>query len=207
MVPVQPLSVNGVHRVFHDLQPVDGQHGTAHHANRAFGHKAIEARQQRPGLRAEVGKQQAAQFLHRIGVGGDLVAEGAVVRLVGLIQAFALGAELPAVIRAANPVLGGNTVRKRGPAVRTLLGDQTQPPLPVLEQHQILAQQPDAPGPVLFDLDRCRYRLPITPHQLSHGRSSPDLGQEFVLLCTFHLFFLPDDLRVNPAQPKPDPVV
>ena len=58
-------------------------------------------------------------------------------------------AERPAVIRAADAVIGRNAVGQRGAAVRALLGDQAQAALLVAEQHQVLAEQADPLGPLV----------------------------------------------------------
>ena len=60
VMTVEPLGMNRVHRVFHDLQPVDRQHHASHHPDRARMHESVEARQQRPGFRAEIGEKKPA---------------------------------------------------------------------------------------------------------------------------------------------------
>ncbi len=132
--------------------------------------------------RAHIGPVDAAHLLDRIGRRLDLVAERALFRLVRLAQALAAVAELPAVIGAADAVLGRDAVRQRSAAVRAGLGDQPHAALLVAEQHQVLAEEADAPGPFAFELgDRCD-RVPVAAHQNSpQGVPGPIRVQQLVL--------------------------
>ena len=186
MVAVQPFGVDRVERILHHLQPVDRQQRAPEHADRAFGDEAVKARQQRTRLGPQVGEQQAAEFLDRVGVGLHLVAKGAVVGLVGLVQALALRAEFPAVVRAADAVLGRYSVQEGRAPVRTLFGDQPAPALAVAKQHQVFAEQAHFAGPPVVDFRGRADRLPVAAHQLAHRRRAADLRQQPVLFFAFH---------------------
>ncbi len=185
---MQPFGVDRVERVFHDLEPVAGHDRAAEHADRAFGDEAVEARQQRLGFGGtEIGPDHAAQFLDGIGGRADLVAERAFLRLVRLREAFAVPGKLPAVIGAADAVLGRDAIGERGAAVRAPLGDQAEPALAVLEQHEVFAEHADALVPDLaFELGcRCD-RVPVAAHQVAGRGARPDAGEQFVLLRRQH---------------------
>ena len=187
-VAVQPFGVDRVERVFHDLEPVAGHDRAAEHADRAFGDEAVEARQQRLGFGGtEIGPDHAAQFLDGIGGRADLVAERAFLRLVRLREAFAVPGKLPAVIGAADAVLGRDAISERGAAVRAPLGDQAEPALAVLEQHEVFTEHADALVPDLaFELGcRCD-RVPVAAHQVAGRGARPDAGEQFVLLRRQH---------------------
>src|SRR5262249_58570063 len=111
-------------------------------------------------------------------IGGrrHLGAERALVALVRLAQAFAAMAELPAVIGAADAVLGRDAERKRRAAVRTEFSDQSDAVLLVAEQNEVLAEQADAPRPFAVELGHRGDRVPVAPHHLAARRALPDAG-------------------------------
>src|SRR5262249_55450518 len=154
------------------------------HTDRARADEAVDARHQRLRFRwTEIGPYHAALVLDRIGRRLHLVAELALLRFVRLRQAFAAPGELPAVIRAADAVLGRDAVGERCVAVRALLGDQAEPALAVLEQNEVLAEQAHPLVPlVAFELGRCRDRMPVAAHQFAARRAGSDPGEQFVLL-------------------------
>ena len=139
-------------------------------------HKTIPTRQKRLRLWPHVGKQHAAHFLDWVGIGADLVSEGALVLLVGLMDAFALGVVFPAMVRTPDAVFGGDAMRERSAAVWALLGNQTQASLAVLENDQIFPEQSDSLGPFAFKVNGRTNRLPIASHELAHGRASSNFG-------------------------------
>ena len=109
------------------------------------------------------------------------------VGFVGLVQALPVPAELPAVIGAADAVLGRNAVRQRGAAMRTKLGDQTEPALPVLEENEIFAEQPHALRPFVGPF-RPRPRSAASSGATDCRRAFPVRpGSAFVLLGSQHV--------------------
>jgi hypothetical protein len=103
VAPVQPLDVVRVDRVLHDLDVVARQVGPADVAV-AVHHVGVEARQQRRRVGPDVGPDQPAELLDLPGGGPHPVGEVGVVAFGGLVDAGALGVELPAVVGAAQPV-------------------------------------------------------------------------------------------------------
>ncbi len=95
-------------------------------------------------------------------------------------------AELPAVIGAADAVVGRDAVGERGAAVRALLGDQADAALLVAEQHQVLAEQADALVPLAVKLGDRRDRVPVAAHHVAARRAGSDAGEQFVLLGGQH---------------------
>ena len=96
--------------------------------------------------------------------------ERALLRLVRLGEALALMAELPAVIGAADAVVGRDAEGERGAAVRALLGDQAHAALLVAVQHQVLAEQADALVPLqAVELGDRRDRMPVAAHHVAAG--------------------------------------
>jgi hypothetical protein len=83
---------------------------------------------------------------------------------------------------------------ERSAPVRTLLFDETETPLPVLEQNQVFSKQPHPPGPGIFHFGGRPDRLPIPAHQIAHGGSGGNLCQKFVLLGSQHLYVSPNEL-------------
>src|SRR5580698_9154542 len=130
MVTVQPFGVDGIERIFHDLQPVHWNHCPAEHLDGSFRDETVIMRKQRARFRPEISEEKAAEFLDRIALGSDFVAECRFVGFVRLVQALPIAAKLPAVVRAADAVLGRDAVSERGATMRTKLGDQPEPTLP-----------------------------------------------------------------------------
>ena len=77
--------------------------------------------------RAEVGEDQPAQLLDRIGGGLDSIAQGAALRFSRLLQACSPDVVQPAVIGAPEPPLFGNSVGKGRPPVGARLRKEPQP--------------------------------------------------------------------------------
>ena len=156
---VQHRHVVGVDHVLEMLQPVAGDDGRAAAADRgvvgldelAVVHllQAFVARQHRLFLgRSHIGEDQPVAFLDRIPGLAHLVLELAAVGLAGLLQAMALGVELPAVIAAADAVFLDLAVIERGAAVAAARMQQAGAAVPVAEQDQVLAERADFAGDI-----------------------------------------------------------
>ena len=159
---VQPLGVMRVDRVLHDLHEVAGQFGPAD-VPHAVHHEHVEAGQLRRRLGPDVGPDQAAEFGHVTGPGPDPLAEVGLFPLRGLVQAGAVGAEQPAVIRAADPVGLHHAVGERGPPVRAGLRHQAVLPARRLEHGEVLAEQPGRLDRELLQGAGERDRVPVAP--------------------------------------------
>src|SRR6185437_11647708 len=65
--PMRKFGMNRIDGVFLTLQPIARDNSRADLAEHALFDEQIPARQQRRGLRSQIGPDQAAEFLHRIG--------------------------------------------------------------------------------------------------------------------------------------------
>jgi hypothetical protein len=183
---VQPLGVNRVERVLHDLQPVAIHHRTADHTHRAGNDEPVEPRQLGNRRRTEIREEHAAEFSHRIRRRLRALGKRAAVRFVRLIDALPGSVELPAVIGTANAVEFGDAVGKRCAAMRTQLGDQAEFSAAIAEEHEVFAEETDAFGPRRLQVFRRGDRVPIAAQQRAHRRSRADAGQAFVLFSRDH---------------------
>src|SRR5215471_17552544 len=129
----------------------------------------------------QVGPDDAARFVHRVGGDLDLVREA--VQLRPLVGALAGDVELPAVVGAAQPAFLVAPVEQRRAAVRALLLDQPYRAIGVPERHEILAEQPDPRrGAVGFGNLLAQARgYPVPPQQVSHRRARADPGEDLVV--------------------------
>ncbi len=180
---VQPLAVNRIDGVLHALQPIASRSApSGDHPDYTLADESVPTRQQRRRLSwTHVGEEHPAEFLDRIGRCGDLVLEIRTVGFVGLLEAAPGAVELPAVIRAADPIFGRDPVCQRRAAMRTGLGDESKFPTTVFEEHEVFAEQAHALGPALIHLFRCRDRVPIAALEVAHRRTRTDAGEDFVL--------------------------
>ena len=184
--------MQAVDDVFPVLQPVardDGRPATADARiigfNRFAGLKLLQhvvVRQQRLGLRrAQVRKDEAVALLQRIPRLAHVVAQGrAAVGLAGLVKAMPLHIEHPAVITATQTPQFHPAIEQRGTAVRAARAHQAGPARAVAKQDQVLAQHAHGPR-LVAGIGRQAYRVPITPHQLTHWRAGADFGQARVV--------------------------
>ena len=180
-VAVEPLGVGGVKGVLHTLEPVAGQLDEVDLPVGGLVHQPLPAGEQRRRLRAHVREDEAAQGLHAIGVCPDTILEGAIGRLRGGLQAAAGLFEEPAVVGAAQAVLLRDAVLQRDAPVGAGLLDQTQLPAPVLVEDQVFAQQAHLENRFISELGHRGDGMPVTAHQVPHGRPPAHLGQSKVL--------------------------
>ena len=185
-VAVQPLAMDRIDRVLHDLQPVARDDAGADHANRGLDDVAVEQRELRRRQRAEIHEQHPGRHANRITRQRHLVFEGGAFGFVRLVDAAAGGVEHPAVIRAADTLVRGDAVGERCAAVRARLADQAEPPVPVLEEDQIFAQQTHALRPAGIHLARGADGVPVPPEQIAHPRPRAHLRQRGILFFGQH---------------------
>ena len=190
-IAVQDRHVKGVEHVFEVLEPVAGCHRRAAAADaRVVGvdefalveHlEAFVARQHGPAIRRpHVREDEAVALLDRIPGLAHLVAARPAARLARLLEAMALHVEEPPVITAADALLLGLAVVKRGAAVRAARPEQTGPSTAVAEQHKILAKNADFLRRVRRVPDQ-PYGVPVAAQQLAHRRRVADLGERCVV--------------------------
>src|SRR5581483_1085210 len=106
--------------------------------------------------------------------------------LVWLIEAATRRVEEPAVIRAAEAVLLGDAEHHASAAVGAAVADETELPLAVAIEHEILAEQTNGTGPVFLELCARGDGVPVAPEQGAHGRSGPYSRHALILLLGQH---------------------
>ena len=115
------------------------------------------------------------------------VAHPAAFRLRRRLQALAADVEQPAVEGAAQAAVLQPAKGEIGAAMRTGAADQAVAALAVLEDDEVLAEQPHRlDRPVAGELVDQRRRLPVAPHQRARGRAGSDAGDEIVLFLAQH---------------------
>ena len=103
-------------------------------------HQHVIARQQRRGLRPDVGEYQARGFLHRVARQAHAILQCAVGFFAGCFQTTALRIEEPTVVTAAYAVGLDAAVLHGRAAVRALRFDHADRAAAVAEQDEILAK-------------------------------------------------------------------
>ena len=134
-----------MHRIdadFERLQPVAIDHALEREGVRAGRDEAVEIRQRGRRARPQIGEQDAAPLDHRIGFLPDVLAQIAVVGLGGRLQTRAVHIEQPAMKRAAQAAILQPPIGEIGAAMRTMPPDQPVAPAVVLEDDEVLAEQP-----------------------------------------------------------------
>ena len=168
--------VNWVTGVFHHLQPVTRHVEAKRHRLIAivFG-KGIEHGQLGHVLGwAQIGKQQAMQFAHRVSALLEVVFDFAVGGLGGGFQNRAVDVKLPTVVTALNALVSGDAKLQRRATVQTVLVQQTNAPRPVAKHHQVFTHQTQGHWQVLQFIGQHK-RVPVTAQVLtarcfgSHG--------------------------------------
>src|SRR5579884_4275003 len=185
--PVEPLGMDRIDRVLHDLQPVAVDDRAPQDPYRPFVDQTIESRNERRRLRTEISPQQTAELADGIGRRRDFLFERAPRGFVRLFDASSRSVEHPAVIRAADPFRRRDPIVERCATMRTLLGDEAQTARTVLEQDEVLSQQANALRPAVLHLvGRCD-GVPVAAEQVPHPRPRPDPGEQLILLGCQHL--------------------
>ncbi len=184
------MQERGVRRIDADLerlQPVALDHALERESVAVRRDEAVEVRERRRLARPQIGEQDAALLDHRIGLLLDVGAQVAVVRLGRRLQALAVDVEQPAVKRAAQTAVFQPAVGQVGAAMRTTAADQAVAAFVVLEDHQVLAEQPHRFHRAVARqfVDQRRW-LPVVPHQAAGGRAGPGAGDKVVLLLAQH---------------------
>jgi hypothetical protein len=139
------------------------------------------------GAVAHPGEDDAVALDARIGRRAHLLVEARALGLGRLLDALAGGVEQPAVERAPEAAVLEPAEGEVRAAVRAVAVHQAVLALRPPEQHQVLAEQPEATHRALVGqlLDECG-RLPVAPHQPAGRGAGADAGDQVVLLLAHH---------------------
>lgn len=136
---------------------------------------------------AQIGEDDAAVGLYRVGGDTGALAGPPVLLLEGLLKALAGTVVLPAVVRAADLAALDKAVVQGHPAVRARLRDQRVGVLVGQIEHQVLAQHPDPLGPLVRgEIGGDGDGLPVPPQQVARRGTRTDAREKFVLGFTDH---------------------
>ena len=137
---------------------------------------------------AHVRPDHAAGLPARIGALTHLVPEVALSGLARHVHAAPAHVVLPAVVDAAQAAGLVPSEEQRGSAVGAVFLHETNAPLGVAEDDQILAQQTDAlrVAARVRDLGAEHHREPVLAQQTAHRRPGAYAGQQFVVFLGEH---------------------
>ena len=182
---VQPAEVRGVDVALERLQPVarplileGAALGGRHERPRQLGQG------RRIRLRPHVCPHDPLPLAARIRERADALAQPAVGRLGGHVDAGPGGVELPAVVHASQAaLLVAPEVERRAP-VRAGFREQSDASLRVAKDDEVLAEQPHAlRRPVgRTELAGLHQREPVAAHQRAHRRAGAHPRQQLVVL-------------------------
>src|ERR1043165_134275 len=185
------VEINGVRRVdgvLHRLEPIAlvyRQDDDFLHA--VLAHEKIPARQKRRRLRPHVGEKDSRQLFDAVGRVLDLVLEAGLFRLERLLEALAVGVELPAVVGAANAVGLERAVIERSGAVRAVIAEERPTSAAVAEEHQLFIQYFKSLLRLLGgDLGGGTDGVPVAPQEIARRRAGTDARHHFVVFFGEH---------------------
>ena len=184
-VPVQEGDMARVDAAFHRLQVVALLPALGHEAMAVRDHRPLVLGERRLVLRrAHVRPQHPAALHQRVGLELDPRAKLRVVRLGRDLDALTRDVVLPAVIRAAQPVLLVPSEPERDPAMRAELVHQPEAVLAVSPGDQPLGKQlhPHRRAIALRQLGGEQGRQPVAPEQLPQRRAGAGARQQFILV-------------------------
>ena len=139
-----------VHAVFLDLQPVALPHRRGAGDQPVAG-QIIGVEDRKSGLlvgRAHIGEDETRGFAHRIGAVEQAVLQCAVRRFAGRFEDRAVDIEQPAVIAAADPLVGNQAEFERSAAMRAMQFEKAHRAAAVAEGDEILAHDAQPPRQV-----------------------------------------------------------
>src|SRR5438477_7925370 len=124
---MEPLDVDRIEAVLHDLQAVARDHTPADVIVDIVEHEDVPVREQRGGLGAKVSEDHALSFLDRVTLDLHFRFEAISLGLVvGLLDALAGAVVHPAVVRTPKAALGRDAEAQVYAAVRALVADEAQ---------------------------------------------------------------------------------
>src|SRR5262249_48746443 len=127
-----------------------------------------------------------------IGARPHLVLEGALLRLIGHVDAAPGHVELPAVIGAAKPALFVASEKQRGATMRAIHRQEPDLPARVAEGNQVLAEQAQLLGWAVGGgkLARGQAGHPVLTQERSHGGAASNPAEEIVVFTREHRYLL-----------------
>ena len=192
---VQERDVTGIDPALHGLQPVGFLQTLGNERLLGRDGREFPFRQRRLLVgRAHIGPQHRTALHQRIGLELDLLAEAALARLRGDVDALAGHVVFPAMVRTAQAGLFVAAEPERHAAMGAELVDQSIPALAVAEGKQPLREHlhPHRRAVVLRQLLDHERRDPVGAKHLAHRRAGAGLRQQVVLFFPEH--------RLDPRQ-------
>src|SRR5262249_58938428 len=121
-----------------------------------------------------------------------LVLEGALLRLIGHVDAAPGHVELPAVIGAAEPTLFIAAEEQRGAAMRAIHGEEPDLPARVAEGDQVFAEEAHLLGWAVGrgKLARGQAGHPILAQERAHWGAASNPAEEIVFFTREHRYLL-----------------
>ena len=176
--------VGGIDRALHALEPVAWQDGMPDLAEDVVPDEHVPTRQQRGRERTQIGPNEPAELLRGVSGRANLILQGAVLGFEGNIQTASLRVEQPAGVGTAQALLLRDAVGERAQAVRTIQADQAETVLEVAIQGEVLTKDSQRLDRLFVtQLGRRSHGLPVSAHQLAHGRAAPDAAKELILFA------------------------
>ena len=175
---VEKRRMGGIHRVFHDLQPVARVEVflPRHEAIARPDKAVVHGKRRLPVGRPHIGKDDAAVFMGGIGPVIQPVFQGAVSRLARRLEDGPVRRELPPMVAASYPFGVDQPELQRRASMRTMQLQQPYGAAQVSEHHQFLAEDLVPMGQVL-QFVRKADRLPKAAQIFAAWRVGADMGQ------------------------------
>jgi type VI secretion system VgrG family protein len=183
--------MKGIHHVLEDLEPVALEDlASAETVGRSVGDdlaltffEQVETRKRgNPIGRPQVREDQAVIFPAWVGRLAHTVLVRALLRLAWLLETPAGDVEEPSVIAAADSVGLDAAVIERGPSMAAVGVEQSEAPLFVAKENEILSEHANRLGETRRggELGSDRYRLPIAPEELTRRGTGSDSSEPVV---------------------------
>src|SRR5262249_8339125 len=134
---MEPLEMMLVDAVLHHLQIVAVHQSRAQRSHSVLSHQHIIARQERPRLGTEVGKNDPRQFLNFIGALTNAIFKAALWRFTRLLQHPPINIVKPAMIATAQAAILDMAELEGSPAVQAPQLENTEPAAVIAEKNQV----------------------------------------------------------------------
>src|SRR6185437_4450742 len=138
--PVQPLEMMLIDTVFHSLQEITVDQARGKRTHAVFSHQYVPARQQRRGIRADVGENNSSELLSFVSFLPDAILKCALRWLAGCLENLSINVVEPAVIAAAQAAVFDMAEFERSAAMRATKREQSDSAPIVAKDYQIFAQ-------------------------------------------------------------------
>jgi len=179
IVAMKPLHMNGVHGVFHKLQPIAWDVGNPDIPDIVGPNQRPPMWQQGHRLRPDVCPDKTTELLYRMPVGVIFMAGKPFVVLHGPVHATALRSELPSVDDAPYAAVLNKTSYEVHASVSAKATEQPQLAGRLAEQDELLSEVTHWERPRLS----CQYLAvssdgkPIAAHEIAHRGPGTDLSE------------------------------